>query len=39
VNKLIRIDRNYLFGSFGITSIRLYTPVTRVVGYARVISS
>jgi hypothetical protein len=23
----IRIDRNYLFGSFEITSIRLYTPV------------
>jgi hypothetical protein len=24
--KHLRIDRNYLFGSFKITSIRLYTP-------------
>jgi hypothetical protein len=25
----IRIDRNYSFGSFEITSIRLYTPLVR----------
>jgi hypothetical protein len=31
---LLRIDRNYLFGSFEITSIRLYNPcVTRYAGY------
>jgi hypothetical protein len=27
LNLFIRIDRNYLFGSFEITSIRLYTPL------------
>ena len=27
LNKFIRIDRNYLFGSFEITSVRLYTPL------------
>ena len=27
LNKFIRIDRNYLFCSFEITSIRLYTPL------------
>jgi hypothetical protein len=27
LNSFIRIDRNYLFGSFKITSIRLYTPL------------
>jgi hypothetical protein len=27
INIFIRIDRNYLFGSFEITSIRLYTPL------------
>jgi hypothetical protein len=27
LNSFIRIDRNYLFGSFEITSIRLYTPL------------
>jgi len=27
LNSFISIDRNYLFGSFEITSIRLYTPL------------
>ena len=29
LNKFIRINRNYLFGSFEITSIRLYTPLRK----------
>jgi hypothetical protein len=31
LNLFIRIDRNYLFGSFEITSIRLYTPLRNSV--------